>query len=155
MIFDGNVIVGDVVGTEVNFAAGNLRTNNIAYSADVTSIVTGTGIYTIEDGDPGDLTWLNGAGLIVIYDDGTDQVSQISIADGLDFAYKPASPVAATVTDPVTITYAPVGVARIAELFIFAGDAEANRGDLITVSDNADIVNQMDADEGTACQWLF
>lgn len=79
-------ITGTIAGTEAD-------QGTIAYMADVTSIVesrgTGNQTFSIADGNLAkNLTWLNGAGLIVLYTDLSDtSFYRVIVADGLDFAY--------------------------------------------------------------------
>jgi uncharacterized repeat protein (TIGR01451 family) len=157
LIFDGNAITGQVIGTEVNFATGGNKTNNIGYRADVTSIVqaafASAGMYnfTIEDGDLADnLNWLNGASLLVIYTDESDEdVYRLIVFDGLDFAFAPALPDPdAKIAEPVSFTYDAAGNNRTAKIWVLVGDAEESRPDRIDISDNPSIPNQFDADEG-------
>lgn len=153
LLFDGDLFAGTIVGSEENQPADpTQRTNNIGYAADVTSKVTGSGTYTVADPDPSDnLFTLDGAGLFVVYTDPSDTATyRVLMFDGLDFAYAPAGPLEATRTDPVTFSYDAVTGDRIADLFVFAGDAEASRPDRIDVTDNASIVNQLDASDGEA-----
>jgi hypothetical protein len=153
LLFGGVPIVADaVVGEEVNLLSGGGQTNNIGYFADVTPIVApaGTGMqsFTIADNDPEDLYRLNGAGLLVIYVDPTDDAFyRVVVYEGLDFAYINAQPAAAKVTDPVAIPFAPAAVARSAEVTIFAGDAEPDRPDRIDLN-GASVLNSLDADDG-------
>lgn len=65
--FDGNAISG----TNIGFSDDNFwsRANSQAYRADVTSFVTGNGVYSLSGLIPNDS---NGASLIVFFDDGDD-----------------------------------------------------------------------------------
>ncbi len=154
LLFDGNFITGDLIGEEINDVYGGTKTNNIAYRADVTGIVraAGTGVqsFTVADGDLASNLWrLNGAGLLVVYTDESDPgFYRLVGADGLDFAYHPATPAAAKVTEPITLAYAAAGQERVAELIIFAGDPEADRPDRVDISDNPSEVDQLNGSDG-------
>jgi hypothetical protein len=158
LTFDGTSISGSVIGTEIQFGDAPNKTNNIGYAADVTSIVQAKGIgvqsFIIEDGDnTKNLLRLSGAGLLVLYIDPAVATSyRVIVAEGLDFAYISARPdPEARTTEPVTFNYEASSEARVAELVVFAGDPEAGRPDVIEISDNLSLLNDLDADEGP--QW--
>jgi hypothetical protein len=156
LTFDGNALTGTIAGTE------DADQGNIAYVADVTSIVAAKGAgsqtFPISDGNLAkNLTRLNGAGLIVLYTDPSDSgFYHVTIADGLDFAFGEASvpipfPFADNVvTSPVNLAYASSASIRTGELTLFVGDAEAPRPDRIDISDNPSLFNQLDASDGDA-----
>jgi hypothetical protein len=152
LLVDGTVVMGGrIVGTEINLA--NLaKTNNIGYAADVTGLVaakgTGTQNFAVSDNDTDDLWRLNGAGLLIVYTDPADtDFYRVVVYEGLDFAYEPARPDAATVTEPVTIPYEATDASRSATVTVFAGDGVANRPDTIII-DGMSIFNALDGDEG-------
>lgn len=150
LIFDGNVITGTIIGTE---PYKNKARNSVGYRYDVTTIVQAKGAglqsFSIQDGEPGnDLDRLNGAGLLILYDDGTPDFYRVIVYDGLDFAYRKATGQENRTTAPVTFTYDPLSSARTAQMAILVGDAEAGREDQITISDNPDRTDTLDGSAG-------
>jgi hypothetical protein len=153
LVFAGGAITGAIVGME------GADSGNIGYAADVTSAVqgagTGTQSFTIADGNAAmNLDRLNGAGLIVVYTDASDANSyEVTIADGLDFAYAgmgtpnlfvPEN----RITSPATFSFAPSDSARTAQLTLFVGDSEPGRADRVDVSNNSSILNSLDGSDG-------
>jgi hypothetical protein len=152
---DGVPITGTVIGTEGQPVSASGPINNIGYLADVTSLVQakGTGLqtFTVQDGNTAsNLFRWNGVGLVVIYTDAADAGTyRIILFDGLDFAYgADPTPGATQVTDPITFNHGSDVAARVARLHIFAGDAELGRPDRIDISNNASVVNGLDASSG-------
>jgi hypothetical protein len=86
---DGQEVDGELIGTSADTCWG--VQNNFVYRADVTSLVSGNGSYTV-DGLPDDLIQGNdsqGASLVVIYSDEDQPFHTILINDGavtLDFS---------------------------------------------------------------------
>jgi hypothetical protein len=157
LLFDGNMITGTIIGTEMQPVSGGGPINNIGYLANVTSIVQakGTGLQTfvLKDGNTSsNLFRLNGAGLLVVYTDPADTAFYRLIAyHGLDFAYgADPTPGATQVTVPVTFNHGADTVAREGKLRIFAGDPEAGRPDRIDISNNASVFNGLDASDGVS-----
>ncbi len=156
LVFAGGAIAGTIVGTE------GADSGNIGYAADVTTAIqaagTGTQSFTIADGNlSNNLDRLNGTGLIVVYTDASDANSyQVTIADGLDFAYGglgvtlPSIP-ENQVTAPVTFSFAASDAARQGQLTLFVADAEAGRADRVDITNNPSLVNSLDASDGA--QW--
>jgi hypothetical protein len=153
LVFAGGAITGAIVGME------GADSGNIGYAADVTSVVqgagTGTQSFTIADGNLAkNLDRLNGAGLIVVYTDASDANSyEVTIADGLDFAYAGlGSPnlfiPENRITSPATFSFAPSDSARTAQLTLFVGDSEPGRADRVDVSNNSSILNSLDGSDG-------
>jgi len=155
MLFNGNPVTGTIIGSEGQPISGSGPIFDLGYYADVTSIVkaagTGTQSFTFSDGDIANNLWrLDGAGLIVGYLDAANlNTYRVIIWDGLDFAFG-KDPVAGDTqtTDPVTINHGINFSARSAELLIFSGDNVANRPDRIDISNNASLVNTLDASQG-------
>lgn len=154
---DGVTITGTVIGTEGQPVSGGGPINNIAYLADVTSLVQakGTGLqtFTVRDGDTAsNLFRWNGATLVVIYTDAADTTDyRLILFHGLDFAYgADPTPGATRVTDPITFNHGSDPAARVAKLHIVAGDAVLNRPDRIDISNNASVVNGLDSSDGAA-----
>jgi hypothetical protein len=122
----------------------------LTYRADVTEMVSsGNNSFEISgmDFDPNDQE-NNGAGLLVIYDDGTE--AEIGLVDGQDLAYFDfATPLDATV--PQTFSFAAATSERTAHLVIFAGSVGENRPNEITVAIDGGVqsfVNEMASTEG-------
>lgn len=154
---DGVTITGTVIGTEGQPVSANGPINNIAYLADVTSLVQakGTGLqtFTVRDGDTAsNLFRWNGVGLVVIYTDPADAGTyRILLFDGLDFAYgADPTPGPTRVTDPITFNHGSDVAARVAKLHIFAGDAVAGRPDRIDLSNNPSVVNGLNSSDGSS-----
>ncbi|MCH8871007.1 MAG: hypothetical protein IIC85_14945, partial [Chloroflexi bacterium] len=144
LMFDGNLITGDIVGTESQLIAWQGQDIlNIGYAADVTSIVqakattAGTHVFTIEDGDTANnLSTLNGAGLLVLYTDPADAgFYRVQVFAGLDFAFGRSDQVAAAqVTEPVVFDVSPLAHDRTAEVIAFVGDADGDRPDRVDIT---------------------
>ncbi|NOS99972.1 MAG: hypothetical protein HOP29_05040 [Phycisphaerales bacterium] len=158
LLFNGEFLTGEYIGSEVNISAGSGRKNNIGYRADVTDIVAdqvtnlgaGTHTFTIEDGDlANNIAILNGAGLFVVYTDPTETGEfRVLAADGLDFAWHNDQLAAAKVTVPVTYPYVATTSARVGDLYVFSGDNDVARRDRITISNNANINDQLVSADG-------
>ena len=115
--FDSTSLTGTIIGIE-----DTNNGSNIAYSADVTSIVdsagTGAQSFTIEDGNLlNNIDRLLGAGLLVTYTDPAETQSyRVMVAEGADFAFhpnpdRPSLTSENHVTAPVTFTYAATAAA--------------------------------------------
>jgi len=155
LIFDGTTITGDIVGMESQTEGGVGRAvNNIGYFANVTAIVqakgTGAQSFTIADGNLAlNLDYLNGAGLLVVFTDPSDPMEwRLLVYHGLDFAFGRVDQLPhAQVTEPIIFDHGATDADRMAELVIFAGDAEATRPDRIDVTDafgtTLSLVNQL------------
>jgi len=135
---DGNPVTGDLIGGPTNFFANyDFR----AYRADVTAegwVVPGANSFTITgfnfDFSGGTLDENNGAGMIVIYDDGT--AAELQLFDGLDMAFfKFSSTLDATA--PVTFDFAAEGSDRTAQFVVLAGSVGRDRPNMITVTTSA------------------
>ena len=153
--FDGNTITGTIIGTEGQPVSAGGPINNIGYLADVKNIVQakGTGLqsFSVADGDlASNLFRLNGATLIVIYSDpGDSAINRLIIYDGLDFAYGiDPTPGPTRVTVPVTFSHGSDTAARVMQILVSAGDAEAGRPDRIDISNNPSVVNGLNSSAG-------
>lgn len=157
LVFDGTPVTGTIVGTECQPISGNGPIFNLAYFADVTSLVaakgTGPQSFSLADGDLSDNLWrLNGAVLFVGYTNPVDNNwYRVILHDGMDFAFgidpTPGDP---RVTAPVTINHGVNNSPRQAQLWIASGDSREGRPDKITISNNADLINTLDASSGEA-----
>jgi hypothetical protein len=123
---DGN----DVMGTEIGgptpfFSAGGATYNFYAYRADITDrgwVTNGDNSFEISDFNfvfpAGNLDENHGAGMMVIYDDGSEAV--LELRDGLDCAYHGFAG-DLQVTVPQTFTFAASADDRYAKMVIFSG----------------------------------
>jgi hypothetical protein len=150
LIFDGASLTGTIIGTECQPASGGGPILNLAYFADVTSIVSakGTGAqnFSLSDGDLSDNLWrLNGAVLFVAYTNPLDNNwYRVLLWDGMDFAFgidpTPGDP---RVTAPVNLNHGANTAARTAQLWIASGDGRPARPDRISISNNPDLINTL------------
>jgi hypothetical protein len=151
MTFNGNAITGTVIGTESQPASAGGPILNIGYFADVTAAVsaagTGNQSFTFGDGNGASNLWrLDGVGLFVAYTDASDNTFyRVIVWDNLDFAYgDDPTPGETRVTSPVTFGHGATAFDRTAQLWLFAGDGEADRPDETTVSNNPTLFNVLD-----------
>jgi hypothetical protein len=129
---DGNPVTGTLIGGATNFFGDyDFR----AYRADVTAegwVVAGPNSFTITgfdfDFSGGDLDENNGAGMIVIYDDGTE--ADLQLFDGLDMAFFKFSPTL-DATVPVTFDFAAEPADRMSKFVVLAGSVGENRPNTI------------------------
>ncbi len=135
---NGTSVTGALIGGPTNFFENY---NFYAYRADITAegmVVAGLNNFEITDFDfdysGNTLDENNGAGLLVIYDDGS--LADLSLADGLDMAYfNFAGTLNSTV--PKTFTFGAEDEARVADLVVFAGSVGENRPNQIKVTTTA------------------
>ncbi len=153
IIFDGAALTGAVLDADpITNPVTGAHSVNITYYADVTATVAARGpgfqTFTFQDGDlSNNLSSLNGAGLLIVYQDPTDPAwYRLIVIDGVDYAYGPAQ----LQTQPETFLYQAVGYPRQAELLTFVGDAQVDREDILFVSDNAPTVNHYQGLDGEA-----
>jgi len=135
---NGNPVTGTLIGGPRHFF-GNY--DFYAYRADITAenwVVTGVNDFEITDfdfdftGNPQDEN--NGAGILVIYDDGS--LADLTVFDGLDLAFfQFAGDLNHTV--PKTFTFDAEGLDRVADLVVFAGSVGENRPNQIKVTTSA------------------
>lgn len=152
LAFNGTPITGTVIGTESQPASAGGPILNIGYFADVTSLVSAAGFgnhtFNVTDGNLASNLWrLDGVGLFVAYTDAADSTFyRVLVWDNLDFAYgEDPTPGETRVTSPVTFGHGATSFARTAQLWLFAGDGEANRPDETTVSNNPTLFNVLDS----------
>jgi hypothetical protein len=130
IIVNGGDVTGELIGGPTPFYGSY---QFLAFRADITPMVsTGPNSFTIEgmDFDPAG-NENNGAGLLVIYDDGTQ--ADIAVRDGLDMAFFDFSPTL-DATVPQTFNYTAAGNSRVANLVVFAGSVGASRPNEIKVT---------------------
>jgi hypothetical protein len=157
LFLDGSLLTGTVVGTETQPASADGPSNNIAYSADVTSIVQsrppGPHLYALDDpGASADLDKLDGATLMVVYEDpAVDQMRRLMLFDGLDFALgNDATPGESRVTSPVALNHGAAPVERTGELSVLVGSATASGADRLSISGNGTTSGCLDGSSGNA-----
>jgi hypothetical protein len=152
---NGNPVTGTQIGGPTNIPDPNTFINS--YRADITStnqVSPGTNSLTI-----GGLSFSrsnNGAGVIVIFDDGSG-ASGIDIRDGSDFAFSgQPNPLDATV--PQSFNFASAGSDRTADLLLFVADVADDpnrfRNGIIRVTTGGvvtDFVDQIQSNDGA--QW--
>jgi len=156
--FGGTLLTGTLIGSEIQPDTNAGPINNLAYFADVTEIVrakgTGRLSFTVADGDAaGNLTDLDGAGLLVVYaDPAKPNPARVIVYHGLEFAYGEDRTRGGTeVTEPFTFNHgAARATARRGELVVFVGDAESSGPDRIDVSRNPSLVNRLDGSSGAS-----
>jgi hypothetical protein len=155
MNFNGNPLTGTVIGTETQPVSAGGPILNIGYYADVTGIVsaagTGSQTFTFSDGDSLSNLWrLDGVGLLVAYQDGTDlNTYRILVQDGLDFAWaEDPTPGETQTTNPVVFNHGTNFSDRTANLLLFAGDGDADRPDNTTISNNPTLFNILNSTQG-------
>ena len=120
ILVDGNPVVGTLIGGPTFFFSPAYSSS---FRADITAlglVVPGPNTIPI-DGMNYDRR-NNGAGILVIYDDGGD-LAEIDIRDGVDLAYH-AFPAPRDAVVPQTFNFAASPSNRIAECVIFAGGVE-------------------------------
>jgi len=131
---NGTEIMGDLTGGPAFFfdictcSTGCCLTSiqNSSYRADITSLnLVKSGPNTLSVAGMSFNHANNGAGILVIYDDGAN-VSEIQVRDGLDLAFV-GFPEPRKSTVPQTFNFAPSGVDRIATLSLFVGSVHDDR----------------------------
>lgn len=133
IVIDGTEITGALIGGPSYFYDDMYFT---AYRADVTGlglVAPGANSLTVSglDYEGGVHEETDGAGLLVIYDDGT--TSTIGLRDGLDLAYFNFPGVRQT-TVPQTFTFPAAATERIASMAILSGSVGADRPNEIRVT---------------------
>jgi hypothetical protein len=145
--FGGVEVPGTLIGGPRYFF-NNYRF--LTYRADVTEMVSsGDNSFEVSgmDFDPTSQE-NNGAGLLVIYDDGTE--ADIELFDGQDLAYFDFD-APLDITVPQIFGFDAATTERTAKLVIFAGSVGANRPNEITVTIDGNVqsfVNEMASTEG-------
>lgn len=164
--FDGTPVTGTLIGEPVTGDNGQDLPQLVSqvYRADITGLgLVSAGANSIGV-DGADFTWNNdGAGLIVIFDDGGDKAF-IDIRDGHDFAALNQAnldfPLETTV--PQTFTFPASSEARVATVTLFIGDGEASRPDAVSITVGAgapsvtnDVVIAADGNEWDTLELAF
>jgi hypothetical protein len=133
---DGNLVGGTLIGGPTLFFSDAWST---CYRADITYLdVVQSGANSIDIGGMDydrlcpDACTNNGAGILVIYDDGSD-VADIQIKDGLDLAFFAFAPPLDT-TVPVDFSVAAATAERDASITTFASSVAPNRPNVVVVT---------------------
>jgi hypothetical protein len=136
---DGNFVAGTLIGGPTNFFSDAWST---CYRADITELgVVSSGLNSIDIGGMDydrlcpDACTNNGAGILVIYDDGSDPVD-LQIKDGLDLAFYAFAPPLDT-TVPQTFTVVEATADRDASITTFASSVAPNRPNVVVVTAGA------------------
>lgn len=136
---NGNEIVGALIGGPTFFFTFDGEVDYSAFRADITELMlvgAGSSMLTIED--MAFAQFNNGAGALVIYDDGTG-LSRIDIRDGVDLAFA-FFPEPRKTTIPQTFDIGPAAVERTADLRLFAGSVgELDRPNQIKITVGMDV----------------
>jgi hypothetical protein len=114
---EGNPVVGSLIG-DIPFPGCIVE----VFRADITGLgLVGAGVNSISVGGLNFDRVADGAGILVIFDDGSN-IATIDIRDGNDYAYLLESgslPASYKTTDPQTFAFAPAAFARTAQLSLF------------------------------------
>lgn len=135
IVIEGNTVTGTVIGGPTLFF-GNVQA--VTHRADITSLdLVSAGTNTLDVSGLEFSFRNNGAGVLVIYDDGTETI--IDLRDGQDLAYFEFDPPLDT-TVAQTFTFAASPTAREATLDLFAasvadGEARPNALDVTVAGD--------------------
>jgi len=155
VIVNGTPVTGTLIGGPTFFFSNAYSST---YRADITSLgVVSSGPNSIPISGmefthcSGDECYNNGAGIIVIYDDGSDE-AEIQINDGNDLCYYDfANPLDRT--EPQTFTFTASGVARTADLVMMVSSVASNRPNVVrvtvgsTTTEFVDIYGNLDGPE--------
>jgi hypothetical protein len=136
---EGNTVTGTLIGGPTYFYTNAYTTT---YRADITSLGVVTGGANSIEVSGMDYAKNNGAGVVVIYDDGSAP-SQIGIKDGNDCAYYLFAPTLDT-TVPQTFTFAAATIARQATLAVLASGVDPNLPNVIRVTVNGVVTDLVD-----------
>jgi cysteine-rich repeat protein len=150
---NGTAVTGSSIGGNTQYAGGFVT---VSYRADITSLVASGDNLLVIDGL--DFTQVNdGAGVLVIFDDGS--TSEIEIRDGSDYAFQSDFPGGSLrTTVPQTFDFAPSTVDRTASLLLFfgavagtvsgAGDERPNTVEIAVGGVTIELINRLNSVEG-------
>jgi hypothetical protein len=120
---DGSAVTGAMIGGDTQYA---LLYRTVSYRADITAFgLIGPGSNTISVGGLDFTTENDGAGVLVIYDDGTSAV--VEIRDGNDYAHI-RNGGALMVTVPQTFSFAAAPFDRTARIDLLVGSVADDTG---------------------------
>jgi len=115
IVINNNIVTGTLIGGPTFFFS---NTYSSAFRADITGLgLVSAGANTLAVDDLSFSKVANGAGVLVVFDDGSG-IAEINIRDGLDNAFI-NFPEPRQGTVPQTITFAPAGVNRVADFDLF------------------------------------
>ena len=147
-------VTGILIGSEVGDPVPPSNVVAMSYRADITGLVsfsTGLNTVTVSDFDTDGSE--DGAGILLILDDGT--AADVQIRDGADYAnsgLNPAPPLSEII--PQTYTFDASPDARTAEIILFVGDVDFPRSNRVEVSIDGSVtetfVNQLTGLDGDA-----
>jgi len=136
---EGNTVTGTLIGGPTYFYT---NAHTTTYRADITGLGLVTSGANSIDVSGMNYAKNNGAGVVVIFDDGSD-AAQIGIKDGSDCAYYAFAPTLDT-TVPQTFTFSAATVARDATLAVLASSVETNRPNIIRVTTGGVVTDLVD-----------
>jgi hypothetical protein len=128
---DGNDVTGVFIGGNTLYAGTNGTSGyvTVTYRADITALdLVSPGANTVEIGGLDFTRENDGAGLFVIFDDGSP-TSEIDVRDGSDFAFVNYGG-ALGVTEAQTFSFNPEDVVRFASVDFFVGSVADDTGNL-------------------------
>lgn len=135
IVIEGHEVTGQTIGGPTRFFQRTLTTwvSSVSFRADITHLgLVHDGPNTLSVGGLSFNFRNNGAGILVIYDDGTG-LSDIQIRDGIDLAFQGfAEPRKSTV--PQTFTFEPSPTARTVPLTLMVSSVEPNRGNTVVIT---------------------
>jgi hypothetical protein len=122
IVIEGTEVTGTLIGGETTFFAD---VKFAAFRADITALnLVAAGANSLDVSGLTNNFRNNGAGIAVIYDDGSD--ADLQLRDGLDLAFFDFAPPLDT-TAPQTYTFDPEATDRAATLSLFAASVEDGR----------------------------
>ena len=122
IVIEGTEVTGTLIGGPTQFFA---TVAFAAFRADITGLgLVAAGANSLEVSGLTNNFRNNGAGVAVIYDDGTD--AHLELRDGLDLAFVDFAPTLDT-TAPQTYTFAAAAADRTATLSLFAASVDDSR----------------------------
>lgn len=127
IVINGTEVPGSLIGGPAYFfTSGGVRVASSAYRADITGLgLVAPGTSTLTASGLSNNYANNGAGVIVIFDDGTNP-ADISLRDGLDLAFRDF-PDPRQTTVPQTFTFAAEDAARTAALDLLVGSVASDQ----------------------------
>jgi hypothetical protein len=153
--FNGEDLVGKVLGTEYQPSTSRGPILNIGYGIDVTEQVRAKGAgrlsFDFADGDlASNLDEIGGASLLVVTSDPAKPMARGIIYQGLDFAYGEDRTHGDTeVTQAVTFNHGAVRNARRGTVFLFVADCDdLRRPDRIDITGNPSLTDTLDGSAG-------